>query len=136
MELVDNVDEQDVPLEPISQEAETMQTTTLSTFCSAAVASLITSIVTLSPSASLWIVLHQFQSYILLILTRADIPDDVINYLLGFKFVLANLNFMNFDQLLGLEDVSKWLNIPQKYDELKIVEIESASSFTNNFDLL
>ena len=94
------------------------------------------SIVNLSSPVGIWLILHLFQILILLILTRAYIPEAVKQYLLGMNFNFANLSFIQFKDVPLVSEFYSWMEFDQLNDDLKYLEVSSGSTFINNIVFL
>ena len=80
-----------------SEEIEAYSYSTIAVLSVGITASVLVSLLTTSSPHTIWLMMNQYQLLILLPLTKAYIPIDVIKYILGMEFTLFNLNFMNFD---------------------------------------
>ena len=54
------------------------------------------SLMTLSSPMAIWFLAHQFQLYMLLLLTKTSLPIDVRSYIKGNGFFSFSMNFLPF----------------------------------------
>ena len=60
---------------------------------------IIVSIFNISSPQGIWLIINQFQLYLLLFLTNAYLPPDIQEYLKGFKILLFAFKFININNL-------------------------------------
>ena len=120
----------------MSEDIQNAQTTTQATIGVSMGLAAGASIVNLSSPVGIWLILHLFQILILLILTRAYIPEAVKQYLLGMNFNFANLSFIQFKDVPFVSEFYSWMEFDQLNDDLKYLEVSSGSTFINNIVFL
>ena len=105
------------------------------------------SLMTLSSPMAIWFLAHQFQLYLLLLLTKTSLPVDVSSYIKGNGFFSFSMDFLpikdssvykgNFEVLLfnnlGIENL---LHKEQPKEGLEEMGLESLSSLSNNIGLM
>ena len=60
---------------------------------------IIVSIFNISSPQGIWLIINQFQLYLLLFLTNAYLPPDIHEYLKGFEILLFAFKFININNL-------------------------------------
>ena len=87
----------------------------------------------LSSPQGLWISVNQLQLILLLLLTGAYFPKQVIDYLESLKFALMSFTFIKFEKLFIFRDVIGYLTFSLKTPDLKHFDINSGCTFHNSF---
>lgn len=95
----------------------------------------IVSLASLSSPQTIWAIINQFQLLLLLPLTGAFVPQEVVEYLKGMKFVILNFNFVPLSDLSLLSKLYSYFSLPQKVEYLQEIDIESGSTLLNCFPL-
>jgi len=72
----------------------------------------------------------------LLLLTGAFVPNDIVDYLSGMTFSAFSFNFIPIVDIPYYNHFALWLDYEQDDENLEILGVESGSAFTNNFSLL
>lgn len=90
----------------------------------------------MSNPTGIWHSVHQFQALLLLIITGAYIPKNVVDFLIGLKFSLFSFSFLNLHQIVPFKYLLNWFYFDQSNAELTLLQVKSESSFYNNFGVL
>ena len=89
----------------------------------------------LSSPAALWLIINQLQLLMLLLLTGAYIPTDIVKHLCSSQFSTFSFSFIPFNQVPGVEAATEWTHFEQQDHYLDEMGLESGSSLNNNFSL-
>ena len=89
-----------------------------------------------SSNQGLWITMDQYQLILLLLLTKSNISQSVVNYLDGLKRSTNFLNIIPFKDIPGVNKLISMLDFPLKNKNLEYFGVFSGSSFVNNFSLI
>ena len=87
----------------------------------------------LSSPQGLWISVNQLQLILLLLLTGAYFPKQVVDYLESLKFALMSFTFIKFEDFLIFKDTIGYINFEIKTPDLKHFDINSGCTFHNSF---
>lgn len=88
-----------------------------------------------SPTA-LWSLTHQIQLFMLLLLTKRFIPDDVKYMLVENSFFQFDLSFIPFHKIGVISDFLGMLDIDQDNIYLKMIDVTSGSGINNIIGVL
>lgn len=91
----------------------------------------LTSMLSSSSPATMWAIINQIQLLLLLLLTGAYFPKDVVDFLTGFEFSMLSLNFLQTDTWSIFDKVTNWLHSEQPHYYLGVIGVESKSSLVN-----
>lgn len=83
------------------------------------------------PGQTMWMVINQYQLYLLIPLMRVYVPGDIMYYLLGQSFAIFNFKFLHFDSSALYKSINKLLDFQQSELGLSTIEINSGSSVVN-----
>ena len=83
----------------MSQAAENIQIATLATFSTTTSIGVATSLIVISPMTSVWLLLNQFRSLMLLMLTGAYLTNDIVKFITGMDFTLMSFQFLNSKEI-------------------------------------
>ena len=81
--------------------------------------------------ASFWSILNQVQLFFLLLITRAFIPADVQNVIIGMKFVLNPYEYVSFGNIRVYRSVMDNFKFPSNNSMLETIGVETESSVYN-----
>ena len=87
----------------------------------------------LSSPQGLWITVNQLQLILLLLLSGAYFPEEVIEFLESLKFALMSFNFIKFENLLVLKDAIAYMTFKVKTQVITHFDINSGCTFHNTF---
>lgn len=90
------------------------------------------SLLTMSSPQAIWMMVNQFQLLMLLPLTSAFIPAEVIAYITGMNFVNFNFDFLPTNKAPGVEGVFEMLSVPQNDEYLQDIGLEYENSILNH----
>lgn len=76
-------------------------------------------------SQGMWSMINQFQFYLLLPLLGAYIPEEFLDFLQGYSFVLFNFNFIKIPSLPVYKDLTEYFDCGNYNSYLKSIGIES-----------
>lgn len=93
--------------------------------------SLAVSTASLTSISTVWIVLYQMRALLLLLLTRAYIPKDVKDFIIGFKLLSFDFAFLQVNTYPGVKNVIEWLDSPQTDSTFEEVGVKSNSALVN-----
>ena len=96
---------------------------------------LFSSMINISSIASVWAIIGQMQLIFFLILTRAYIPKDIIDFITSSNYILSLFNFIPINQAKGALSWFVWIEYSQPDDLLDKIGIESGSTYINNVSL-
>ena len=82
-------------------------------------------------TASLWSMINQAQLLLLLLLTRAFIPLDVQNVILGTKFALNIASYFDFHKIESIGSIIEEFDLKLSNQSLKLLGINSDSLIYN-----
>ena len=91
----------------------------------------IMSLINSASMISLWSMIHQVQLFFLLLLTRAYIPIDIINIIIGVKFALNFPSLLSFQNLGFYNSTIGKFKFELSYQILGLLNIQSDSSVFN-----
>lgn len=119
----------------ISTETKAMTYTTQGIAGAGTVAVTAVSIMNLSSPQGLWLMVNQIQLCMLLLLTGAYIPKDVVDYLSGSSFSLFSMDFLPFHKQLLVKGLYSWVAQDQENEILQKMGLKSGSTIYNNLSL-
>ena len=91
----------------------------------------IMSLINSASMVSVWSMIHQVQLFFLLLLTRAYIPIDIVNIIIGVKFVLNFPSLISFQNLGFYNSTVGGFKFELSYQMLGLLNIQSDSSVFN-----
>ena len=109
--------------------ASTYVTTTL--MAAGAVAGVASSAVNVSNFQSIWMIVNQFQLLLLIPLTGAYLPQKIIDYLVGMKFVMLNFSFIPLNKSSAFQRVYDIFGFEQQNEYLKEIDAKYGSTLLN-----
>ena len=95
----------------------------------------VSNLVNSSSFASIWSMVNQLQLLLLLLLTRAFIPKDAIDVIIGSKFAMAPYDFLPFKEGSNFKFIIEWFDYEQSNIMLSKIGLGSGSIFVNNYSL-
>ena len=98
--------------------------------------SLISALVSLSSPHRFFMIVKMFQLILLTLLTNAYIPNNIIEFMSGMKWLACSFRFIPFHKIYGLSRIIEWIGSDLKFDRLKYFDIESGSSLINMLSIL
>ena len=93
------------------------------------------SIISSSSISNIWAIIGQLQLLFFLILTRSNIPKDVIDFITGSNYILLLFNFIPLSKAQNAISWLNWINYDQNDYLLDKIGIQSGSTYVNNFSL-
>ena len=114
-----------------SDTSQTLRTTIISTLGASLFIVTIVSFMNPASTASLWSMINQAQLLLLLLLTRAFIPLDVQNVILGAKFSLNIASYFDFYKIELIGSIVREFNFKLSNQSLDLLGIKSDSSIYN-----
>ena len=100
-----------------------------------AIGALGTSVMSMSSPTAVWSMVNQLQLFLLLILTRAYLPESVVQFIVNNEMFAFSLDFLSLADKMYI-DKFEYLNYEQSNDRLESIGIESGSAFINNYYFL
>lgn len=88
----------------------------------------------MSNPSGLWLIFNQFQTLLLLLITGAYIPKDIIDYLLGMEFTLFNFEFLGLNRIDFIDKGRNWSFEKQTEQNFEEIRLKSVHSFYNIYD--
>ena len=86
--------------------------------------------------SSLWAIVNQVQLYFFLLLTRASIPINIQNIIIGNKFSLNIASFIPFPNIEFLNSIINEFNFNLSNQSLELLNIKSDSSIFNLYSAI
>ena len=114
-----------------SDTSQTLKTTIISTLGASLWIVTIVSFMNPASTASLWSMINQAQLLLLLLLTRAFIPLDVQNIILGVKFSLNIASYFEFLKIEFIRSIIGEFDFKLSNQSLDLLGIKSDSSIYN-----
>ena len=87
-------------------------------------------------TTSLWSMINQAQMFLLLLLTRAFIPLDVQNVILGVKFTMNIAPYFDFYKIRFIRSISEEFDFKLSNQSLELLGIKSDSSIFNIYPVI
>ena len=119
-----------------AEEVDILSYTTIAILSIGITVSVSASLLTSSSPQSIWLMVNQYQLYILLPLTGVYMPKDVINYLIGMEFTSFNLNFLNAKETFKFDELLHDIDSEENDWYRTEIGIESQSAIVNQISLL
>ncbi|CAI2379520.1 unnamed protein product [Moneuplotes crassus] len=107
------------------------QTTTAAAGAAASVAVGISALSFSSPMA-IWILANQFQLFSLFLLTNANLPTDIKEYIKGNSMFSFTMEFLPFSDSVKKNGLISKFDKEQKHESLQTIGLESQSVIVNN----
>ena len=85
---------------------------------------------------SVFMTIKQFQLILLTLLTNVYIPNNIIEFMSGMKWLACSFRFIPFHKIYGMDKLVDWIDSDLKFDKLKYFGIESGSSLINMLSIL
>lgn len=95
-----------------------------------------TSLLNMKSPTALWSLTHQIQLFMLLLLTKRFIPDDVKYMLVENSFIQFDLSFIPFNKIAVISNLLDMLDIDQDNVYLKMIDVTSGSGINNVIGIL
>lgn len=83
------------------------------------------------PLHSAWIVINQYQLYLLVPLIGVYLPDDLLYYIKGQEFAMLALKFLGLDKWSATEQLDSGIGFKQSNSKLITIGIENGSMVVN-----
>ena len=80
--------------------------------------------------------INQYQLLLLMPLTGAYFPKDIIDYFKGMSFTSLNLNFVPLPKVPLLKYAYEYFGFEQENEYFIKIDIEYGSTFLNNFQMI
>ena len=119
-----------------AEEVDILSYTTIAILSIGITVSVSASLLTSSSPQSIWLMVNQYQLYILLPLTGVYMPKDVINYLIGMEFTSFNLNFLNAKETFKFDELLHDIDSEENDWYRTEIGIESQSAIVNQISLI
>ena len=113
-----------------------LSTTTNSLIGGTAALVLLSSTINSSSFASLWAIMNQLQMFLLILLTRAYLPLDIINFIIGSKITMSLYDCISFKKTSYSHPIIDLFDFDQEDEVLSKIGLNSGSTFVNNYSLL
>ena len=97
---------------------------------------LILSMLNFSSPQGIWLLINQFQLYLLLFLTGAYMPKNIHDFLRGFEIFMLNFGLKIISDIPLIQDFINWINYEQKDQSLITLDIQSGSTIVNISSIL
>lgn len=97
---------------------------------------IISSLMNLSAPVAIWIMINHLQLLMLLLLTGAYVPTDIIEYLTSSNYAMLPFDLIPVIKIPLIKDAFEWITLEQTDINLKDIGLESNSTFKNNFMFL
>ena len=111
--------------------SQTLRIIIISTLAASLLIATIVSFMDPASTTSLWSMINQSQLLLLLLLTRAFIPFDVQNVILGVKFTLNIASYFEFYKIGFIGSIIEEFDFKQSNQSLELLDIKSDSSIYN-----
>lgn len=85
---------------------------------------------------SIWLMVGQFQLLMLLPMTGAYMPDDIVQYWAGMDFTLVSMSFLSLSNIPGFAQFIDVFGFDQEDWYLRKIDIESGNTFVNLLPLV
>jgi hypothetical protein len=131
--------------EPLAEDEETLAedeapsgvaTASVAIVASSVVLSSVFSLLSSSGSQGAFSSIHQYQLYILLPMIGAYMPNEIVDILLGMKFVTFSFSFLGISGIPIVTNAIDKIDFNQNDDYLENIGLESGSSVVNYLPLL
>lgn len=122
--------------EDLSEKVRNARTSTQITIGACMAMAALISVVKMASPIGMWSILNQFQMLLLLLLTRAFIPDKIREYLLGMDFTLMNFNFIPLNEVPMISIPYNWIEYEQYDTNLQDIGVENGSTAANNLSFI
>jgi hypothetical protein len=119
-----------------TEEVKGITYATISIMAVSAMAGALVSVLRLSSPQSFYFIVNQLQLLMLLPLTGAFIPKDIIDFLVGMSFSNFNFDFISVDKIPIFSHISEKLGHDHDNEYLKDIGVESGSTLVNNLSLI
>ena len=113
-----------------------MSTTTNSLIGGTAALVILSSTIHSASFASLWAIINQLQMFLLILLTRAYLPLDIVNFIVGSKIAMSPYDYIPFKKSSYSYSVNDLFDFDQNDEILSKIGLDSGSSFVNNYSFL
>lgn len=122
--------------EGLSEKVRNARTSTQITIGACMAMAALISVVKMASPIGMWSIVNQFQMLLLLLLTRAFIPDKIREYLLGMDFTLMNFNFIPLNEVPMISIPYDWIEYEQYDTNLQDIGVENGSTAANNLSFI
>lgn len=122
--------------EDLSEKVRNARTSTQITIGACMAMAALISVVKMTSPIGMWSIVNQFQMLLLLLLTRAFIPDKIREYLLGMDFTLMNFNFIPLNEVPMISIPYDWIEYEQYDTNLQDIGVENGSTAANNLSFI
>ena len=122
--------------EGLSEKVRNARTSTQITIGACMAMAALISVVKMTSPIGMWSIVNQFQMLLLLLLTRAFIPDKIREYLLGMDFTLMNFNFIPLNEVPMISIPYDWIEYEQYDTNLQDIGVENGSTAANNLSFI
>ena len=95
-----------------------------------------TSLFSLSSPQGMWSCFNEFQLLMLLLLTGAYFPKEIVNFLAGMDFTSFSFSFIPTVNLFNSLSLTNWINFDLNDDYLKAIGMNSESALVNNISVV
>ena len=122
--------------EDLSEKVRNARTSTQITIGACMAMAALISVVKMTSPIGMWSIVNQFQMLLLLLLSRAFIPDKIREYLLGMDFTLMNFNFIPLNEVPMISIPYDWIEYEQYDTNLQDIGVENGSTAANNLSFI
>lgn len=114
-----------------SDTAKAIKVTLQSVVAAVIIVAVVSSLFSSSSMTSMWLILSQVQLFMLLILTRAYLPEDIKVSITGTSFVLNPFGLISLPSLSSYDPVAKYFDFSLTDSLFESLEISSCSIIYN-----
>lgn len=93
-------------------------------------------LLSLSSPVALWAIMNQMQLWLLLVIIKCGIPEEVVYFIVRSKFFSLSADFLNIEKGTHSYVISNWFDVDQDHDELSKIGCKSGSTFANTFSIM
>ena len=94
------------------------------------------SMLNFSSPQGVWLLINQFQLYLLLFLTGAYMPKNIHDFLQGFDIFMLNFGHKLISDIPLIRGFINWIDYEQKDQSLRTLDIQSGSTIVNISSIL
>ena len=120
----------------MSSQAKVIETISQAILTAAVILSILASLMSLSSPNGLWIAFNQFQLILLIPIIGVTVPYDVIQSIVGFKFVSFSFSFLPTKYFWFIYDLQDKFKFEQSNSYFELLELSSTSTFYNFYVML
>jgi hypothetical protein len=119
-----------------TEEVEGIAYATQSVMAAVFVTGVALSVLSMSSPQSIWFIINQLQLLMLLPLTGAFIPQDVVDYFKAMSFSNFDFDFLSVDKIPVFSHISGVFGYDHDSEYLRDIDVESGSTLVNILGLI